>query len=371
MAEYVLETADQIIQRMVDYYRTAQSDITDFNDGSEVMNLLSSVGVSAYEVRYYIDYMLRMGYPHTAEGDYLDMIGVLVKCTRKGSVQATGSVTYTLSAPVAYNIDIPAGSVVTSGSDISLGVETIPDSTLVAGQTSITILAEAQSGGTEGNVAIGILDTLGDPIDALSVTNTVAFTGGEATESDGDYRVRILEAGKSGTVGSIAWYQILVEAITGVHDCAIINNPFGEAYNMTIYVNGTAKPTTDLIMADVEALFLLPANIIGGVNLIVSLPDYSVQNISANITIDPSYSWSNVSADIETNITAYFNGGTTTYGTVYDGLNIGDDIVQSRIEMIIGNTMGVTDYTLSSPSGNVVMTDNGAGELGTFTLTEV
>jgi uncharacterized phage protein gp47/JayE len=192
MAEYVLETADVIIQRMVDYYRTAQSDITDFNEGSEVMNLLSSVGVSAYEIRYYIDYMLRMGYPHTAEGDYLDMIGVLVNCYRKSAVQAVGSVTYSLTAPVAYNIDIPDGSVITSSSDVSLAAQTVGDSTLVAGQTSILVVAEAQSGGPDGNVAIGVLDTLGDPIDSLTVTNTVAFNGGTATESDGDYRTRIL-----------------------------------------------------------------------------------------------------------------------------------------------------------------------------------
>ena len=51
---YILENVAVSVQRMVDYYRTAQSSITDFNEGSEIRNLLESIGLTTNNLQYLI-----------------------------------------------------------------------------------------------------------------------------------------------------------------------------------------------------------------------------------------------------------------------------------------------------------------------------
>lgn len=370
-----LEVMDEgtILETLIDYFRTAQTSITDFNEGSEARNLLGAVALSQYELYYYIGLLFEMGYVQTAKGDYLDQIGVIVNCYRQTANKASGNVTFTIDDAIATDLVIEAGNVVTCSSNYELTFTTTSDITIVAGQTSASGAITADTGGLAGNVAIGVIDTLEENTtgENITVTNAAALTGGTETEGDEDYRVRILEAGKATAMGNIAWYKSIVNAITGVHDSLVLNTPFDENFTMIIYVNGDSKPTPDALITTVEEAFSTETNMIGGMSLQISKPSYTVQNITADVTIQSGYSFSTVQANIVSNITAYFQGGTTTYENIFPGLNIGDNIIVSVIQMIIGNTEGVQDFTLTSPTSNVVMGSITAAQLGTITITEV
>ena len=114
---YQLETQSAILQRMINYFQGAQTQITDFNQGSEILNLLTSVSLTNYEIRYLIDYLLQMGYVQTAAGDWLDELGIIVNVIRNPAVQATGSLVISIPAAVSYDIDIPDGTLITCSTD--------------------------------------------------------------------------------------------------------------------------------------------------------------------------------------------------------------------------------------------------------------
>lgn len=370
----VLEVMDEgtILETMIDFFRTAQTNITDFNEGSEVRNLLGATALSNYELYYYIGLLFEMGYPQTATGDYLDKIGVIVNCYRQTANKSSGNIIFSLDAALATDLLIEAGTILTCSSDLELTFITTTDCTILAGTTSITCPITATTGGLNGNVAIGVIDTIQENTTGhnLIINNTAALTGGSDTEQDEEYRERILEAGKSTQMGNMSWYKSLVENITGVHDSSVINMPFDQSFNVKILVNGDNKPTSDEVLGSVEELFDLDTNKIGGVKVLVDKPTYSIIDFNITLSVTSGYSFETVKANVTANITDYFQGGTTTYNTVYTGLDIGENVVISTIQLIIGNTEGVSDWIINSPTENVLIGSVSAAQIGTITIKE-
>jgi uncharacterized phage protein gp47/JayE len=224
--------------------------------------------------------------------------------------------------------------------------------------------------GSSGNVNAGTIDELPNPIDDLTVTNVSASIGGSDEEDDNTFRARILEAGKSGQVGTVAWFKSMAESVTGVHDAKVISNPDGEDYNVKVLVNGNLTPTPDEVLNAVLALLINEDNKVAGLKITVERPNYVETAVTATITLVGGYNWLNIKADIEFNIDCVFNGGTTTYGVTYPGYNIDDDLIRTQLMQVINNTDGVLDYNLTSPSMNVVTTEEDEVQMGVVTLTQ-
>lgn len=370
----VLEVMDEgtILETLIDYFRTAQTSITDFNEGSEVRNLLGAVSLSQYELYYYIGLLFEMGYVQTAQGDYLDKIGILVNCYRQTANKSSGEVTFTIDGAIATDLLIETGNVVTCSSNYELTFTTTEDITILAGQTSASGAITADTGGLNGNVAATVIDTLEENTtgENITVNNAAPLTGGSDVEEDEEYRTRILEAGKALAMGNISWYKSLVGNVTGVHDCIVINMPFDQSFNVKILVNGDNKPTSTEVLESVEAIFVLDDNKIGGIKVMVDKPTYSVIDIDITLSVKSGYSFATVEANVESNIIDYFQGGTTTYEHVYNGLSIAQNVVISTISMIIGNTEGVEDWTITDPVANVLIGSENAAQIGTITITE-
>lgn len=370
MAIYTIEDITVIVQRMITYFQTAQSDITDFNTGSEVRNLLEAIGVSAYEQRYLIDFMFRMGYPHTATGVYLDMIGILVNCHRTAATKSVGGVTFTIPEAELVDIVFPVGTELYCSTDTDLTFKTTEEATITAGATEVEDVAtEAVTAGTTGNVAAGKIDRLSVPIVDVEVINDSEFEGGAPEEADIPFRIRILDAGKGNITGTVAWYKQITETVTGVHDAYVINNPGGGA-DVKILVNGNVKPTPDAVMDEVEEIWYEDeTKIIGGVTVEVAKPDYVVQDVEADVTLNTGYLWADVEPQLLDDIECYFQGGTTSYGELYLGLDAGANIVKSKINKILADHPGVLDYTVTLPEANITVMDFSAAQLGNITLT--
>lgn len=365
----------EIVQRMVDYYKAAFGDgltkLTDFNEGSEARNFLEAVSIPAYELRYWIAFMVRQAFPQTAVKGYLDLLGVMFNCYRKLAVKATGHVTFTTPGTKSYNITIPSGTEVKTGGVDGVYFVTTEQAVVTAGNLTITAPIAAVVAGDEGNVIAGTIDELPNPIDDLTVTNAAATENGSDEEDDETFRARILEAGQAGQVGTEAWFKSMAESITGVHDAKVISNPDGEDFNVKILVNGFETPTPDGVINAVLTLLTNENNKVAGLKITVDKPNYLQTAITATVTLVEGYNWSEVSANIESNINCYFNGGETTYGTEYPGLDIDDDLIRTQVMQVINNTDGVLDYNLTSPTENVITTPEDEAQLGVITLTQV
>ena len=369
---YQLETQSAILQRMINYFQGAQTDITDFNQGSEILNLLTSVSLTNYEIRYLIDYLLQMGYVQTAAGDWLDELGIIVNVIRNPAVQATGSLVISIPAAVSYDIDIPDGTLITCSTDNTLYFQTVGDQTFTAGSTTLNLTGIATVGGADGNVAPGIINEFYTPVDALTVTNPTAFENGMDVEDDTSLRNRILAAGQGNITGSVSWYQSQAESVEGVHDVGVINNPPIPGVDVELIVNGNIQPTQSSVIEAVQNLFAQPDHAIGGVNVLVVAPSFITENIAAIITLMPGADWDTVSATLEADIQCYFQGGTTSYGVDYPGLDVGVGFTYLVLQMVFANSMGSNfiDFNISSPSADADITDTQAIQLGTINLTQ-
>jgi len=369
---YVLEDQASITNTLINYFQTAQSKITDFNEGAEARNVLESVGISAYQQRFLIDYLFNEGYVHTASGAHLDMIGILVNCRRKQAVQATGPLVISTATAKVEDIVIDSGTSLTCSSDGSLFFETENEVTLEAGDTNVNLIGIASIGGTNGNVLAGKIDTINNPLFDLEVTNPSAFIGGMDQELDAPFRERILESGKGKITGSVSWYKKESGNIIGVHDSVVVDTPLIPTHDMVLYVNGTEKPTPDGVITAVTELFAQEDHKIGGITIQVSKPTFVTQDVTITVTLKSGQTWSAIKPILESDIKCYFNGGTTTYGQEYVGLNGGEGIVFSVLQTIVVNSLGTTflDYTISAPSGNVLVDEDEAVQLGTITLSE-
>lgn len=365
----------EIVQRMVDYYKAAYGEgntqLTDFNEGSEVRNLLEASGITAYQLRYWIAFMVRQAFPQFAVKGYLDLLGVMFNCYRKQAVKATGHVTFTTPGVKSYAITIPSGTQVKTGGSDGIYFGTSEQVVLTAGNLSITAPIEAVIAGENGNVNAETIDELPNPVDDLTVLNSAETTNGSDEEDDDTFRSRILEAGQGGQVGTESWFKSMAESITGVHDAKIISNPDGEDYNVKVLVNGIVTPTPDSVINAVLALLTNEDNKVAGLKITVDKPNYISTAVTASITLVDGYTWSAVEANLITNINCIFNGGTTTYGITYSGLDIDDELIRTQLMQVINNTEGVLDYNLTAPSENVTATEEDEVQLGVITLTQV
>jgi len=368
-------TRAEIVQRMIDYYMAAYGEgntqITDFNEGSEARNFLESISISAYELRYWIAFMVRQAFPQTAVKGYLDLLGVQFNCYRKTAVKATGNVTFTTPGVKSYNITVPNGTMAKTGGVDGVYFVTTEQVIITAGNLTVNAPIEALVAGANGNVNAGTIDELPNPVDDLTVTNAAATEDGSDEEDDDTFRARILEAGQGGQVGTEAWFKSMAESITGVHDAKVISNPEGEEYNVKVLVNGTVTPTPTEVINAVLALLTSDDNKVAGLKITVDAPNYISTAVTASITIVDGYVWAEVEADIEANIDCVFNGGTTTYGVDYPGYDIDDDLIRTQIMQVINNTDGVLDYNLTAPLDNVTTTEEDEVQIGVITLTEV
>jgi uncharacterized phage protein gp47/JayE len=370
---YVLENQDVITQRIIDYFRTAQTVITDFNEGAEARNLLESIGITVRDQRFLIDFMLRMGFVHTASGDWLDGIGILVNCKRKQTVQSTGSLVITSPETKTYDILIPDGTLFLCSTDPTLYFESVGNATLIVGSTTLNLNGTASIGGANGNVIAGKIDTFNNTIEDLTVNNPQPFTNGTDVEDDTPFQERILEAGKGNITGSITWYKVEATTVVGVHDVAVINKPLDPGFDIELLVNGTTKPTPDDVVSAVVTLFEQEDHMIGGVNVLVVKPTFLTQDVNVSVLLKEGYSWTTIEPLLAADITCYFNGGTTSYGVSYVGLNGAEGIVLSVLQMIIVNSLNNTflDYTITSPVANVDINNDEAIKLGNVNLTQI
>lgn len=160
-----------------------------------------------------------------ARGTVLDALGENRDCYRKTPIPATVPLRFSIDEPVASNIVIPAGLRVSS--DFVHYFLTDATVVLIAGTTSVDVMATAENGGEEYNdIAPGSISKIVDVSDVPlidHVTNIEASAGGDDEEGDEPYRERIREAeNRLSTAGPAKAYKYwALSANTLVSDAVV------------------------------------------------------------------------------------------------------------------------------------------------------
>ena len=150
-----------------------------YSDAAVYSTVIAGVAHSLYG---YVDYLARQLFTATAEGEYLDRMGSEFDLLRKPASVATGKVSVTFSGEP---VEVPLGSILQTTDGIQYETTTAVDD----GVMTIRALVP----GVDGNILEGETLTFVSPIAGVnSQVTSKGIAGGAESESDEDYRARIL-----------------------------------------------------------------------------------------------------------------------------------------------------------------------------------
>lgn len=210
---------DNIVAEWINNYTGS---LTDFNEGSEIRNLLEAFAVYAMGLEERMNDILYVMDIMNADGEYLDLLASQprIDMERIEGVEATGYVLFTVKNALLEELLIPAGTVVTS--DTGLDFETVTDNTILPGELSRECMVQAVDVGVDGNIPAGSIVTKIDGYDAVegfTVSNVDAFSGGLDYEEDDAFRDRILANMQLAKFGSKPYYvAMLMNEFPEAHD---------------------------------------------------------------------------------------------------------------------------------------------------------
>lgn len=316
---------ESIVEKMVDYYNQkleiGETRVTDFNEGSEIRNLLESIAVDLYALMEDNYESTKIAFISSAYGEWLDLHGEspLINTPRDTGQEAVGLVTFSLPDVRVTDIIIPEETILIC-EDNDLEYVTDSEAIIVAGDLSVDVYCTCLTVGEDGNCPANTITIIDDDnVDgSVHVTNPEAFSEGTDYEEDDEYRDRLLSAIRIDNFGSVGYYQELGENIEGVHDILLIND---ENYTRKILVNSDVKPVSEEILMNVLLEFTKPENIVLGHSFIVDSPEYVVLNLTLNLTVEYE-----IEEELILNrLNSFFDGGVTDDGFDFEGYSIGEN----------------------------------------------
>lgn len=367
-----------LVQQMVDYYglklNVGETRVTDFNEGSEIRNLLESIAVDMYYLMEDQNNLSQIGFIDTAEGEWLDKHGAhpFINLPRDTGMEATGYVTFTIPEVSSEDILIPAETLLLCEEN---DWEYITDGDVVipVGDTEVLASVTCLSVGAEGNCKKDTLNVISDDyldVPGLTVNNSSAFTGGTDYEEDFEYRERLLEYVRQDDFGSVGYYTKLGQSVTGVHDIALVDD-VNETYTKVVIVNGLTKPVSATVLADVLEAFTDINNIVIGHSFTVDAPSYKTVDLDVSVTVTEIVE----DSVFEELLQCIFDGGegNMLIGYDYEGLYISEAISKAKIYPIFENLDFVESVYIEydgSELSEITADDDEVLKLGTVTITQ-
>ncbi|MBX3670449.1 MAG: baseplate J/gp47 family protein [Rhodocyclaceae bacterium] len=188
-------------------YAGSNPQLTDRNPGSVTRLLAESFAREFAVMSRQLDAVYQAGFLDTASGRDLEQIAALLGVTRRRRLSAAGSVVFSRASPAPADINIPAGTRISSSEPPAVVFETTADRTLQRGNLSVDAPIAATVAGAAGLVPAQAASVMNRPIlgiDAVANPQPTRFSG--ADESDEALRARArraLEASGKATTGAL------------------------------------------------------------------------------------------------------------------------------------------------------------------------
>ncbi len=252
------------------------------------------------------DYIFKQSFVQTATGKYLDLLGEMRDCTRKGETKATGTLTFFNTQPSEEDITIKKGTVCSVLSKPYIQFETTEDAVLPAGEISTRVPAQALGGGEEYNVLQGEISVMVNaPVMVEKVTNEAEFSGGSDVESDSAFRERIIRNYKipANGIGKSSIENKIIK-LDYISDCRVLDVQKTGEVNIIVAVRDGEGLTPDRSMEIRDCLGFAD---MAGLTAVISRANVSLVDITADITVIPTADRDEVSAFAKDTIEEIFS----------------------------------------------------------------
>lgn len=163
---------------------------------------LYAAAAQIYQAMQYIDRGGKVNLLKYSYGGFLDNLALLKGPVRSPAAAASTTVRFTLSAPRAFVVSIPAGTRVSMDGSVYFATDVYTE--IPAGSLTADVTATCTTPGAAGNgYQPGELATLVDPVPYVAeVANVTPTAGGADVEADDDFKERVyLAPGAYSTAG--------------------------------------------------------------------------------------------------------------------------------------------------------------------------
>lgn len=332
-----METYDEIYERMKEKYE--QESGFELDSASDIAIRLRVLAGEIYNAGCNYEWLKRQMFAESAQGEYLDYLAAQRGLQRKAAAKAKGTLTFSVDEPLNYPIAIPAGTVVATNGETPIRVYTTEDSVLPQATYSVTVAAEAEQAGYNGNIASGTAEVpVSVPAGIDSVTNSV-FRRGDDEESDTELRERIRDSYISRpNPANAAFFKQLALTVDGVDKVGTVDHAAG-AGSVGVYVAGKDYDVTAETLSEVSAL--LAANKPIGSIVEVSRAYHIDYDLTVTVQAVAGYEPAEVTELITNAFTAYVGS-----------LDVGARLYLSNLGKYLFDTGCIENYEFDSSMQN-------------------
>lgn len=258
------------------------------DEASDIAIRLRVLAGEIYNLQTNMDWLKRQLFPGTASGAFLDRFAEQRGLTRRAAVKACGTLEFRVNETRADAISLPRGTAVSTAGENPVRVYTTEDSELPANTYSVTVPAEADPAGYQGNIRVGTaVIPVSVPAGIDAVTNNAVFAGGADEESDTALRARILESYLSRPNGmNAAYYTALALQVDGIAKAGVLGKPRG-AGTVNVYVTGADGTVSNEKLVEVQRVMNAAREL--NVDVVTVAASGQPYDIIAEITVRSGY----------------------------------------------------------------------------------
>lgn len=371
MIDLTQQTYQAILQAML-------SQVPNTFDKRDTSPIMTALGPAAYTFEGFylsLNQVQKSAFIQTAVGEDLDMLAVIAGLTR-----------YPASAAVRlgiFNTSVPIGarfSTINGSESINFAVT---QSTDTANQYQLT----AETPGTIGNDYTGPILPITTIPGLTSAQITDILIPGDNTETDDEFRARIITAlNERPFGGNIASYRTEIMAIDGVGAVQIYPTWNGGGTVKCSVLGADLLPASEELVENVQNAIDPPPNQglgLGlapiGAQVTVVAPTTLAVNVSATLTLQAGYQIGQVQQPIENAIEAYLTTIRQAWGNQLGTTSVeyAANVYLARVLSAIINVDGVVNATnvqLNNNTEDLILPENGTVQqvpvLGVVTLNE-
>lgn len=351
------ETYDEIYQRMKNKYE--QESEAQIDEKSDIAIRLKVLAGEIYNAQVNMEWLKNQMFADTASGEYLDYLAVQRGLERKQAVKAQGEIIFYISQPTDHNIIIPIGTVVATDDSTPIRFCTTEEGEISAGGTLVSLYAEAEKPGREGNVLKNTITVgVSVPTEIETLSNPVVFTGGEDAETDSELRERIKSTFINQSNGTNkAYYEKLALSVEGIAKASAVAKVRG-AGTVNIYVCSSKGDADSSAIQKLQTL----VNKERELNVDVAVYNATAESYDfiATITAKNGYSESEVKSQCKAIFEKFINS-----------LPIGSKLYLSALGKALMETECVENYEFGTSMQNMEIAASQRFTVGTVEITVV
>ena len=307
---------------------------------SDIAIRMKVLASQIYGLTTYAQWLKRQMFPQTATGEELEKHAYTRGLLRKGAIAAKGTLVFTLSEALWYDLVVELGTVCATDFP-QVRVVTTQQGVIAAGELSVRVDARAEAPGAQGNLLQGKVREIVTPVPAaLMVSNDAPFAGGADAEGDEELRKRLLQRYYPLPNGvNSAFYLNSALEYDGVA-CAAVEPRKNGRGTVAVTIAGAGATAPGPLAERIEQDLAVKKEI----NVDVTVTPAAEKAVPVEITVQPKagYTLEEVAQAVKEETAGWFRSK-----------KIGQPVYRASLGDCIFHVDGVENYALLSPSADL------------------